>query len=106
MDLDSYFHNRIHRWAGYVTGMSMIWAPRHLLTGWIALSRTPRQLLITDLVAHSRPNECPETTWRRALEKAFVCRGLPINIKEWREKLRMTGRSGGRGHTQSLCAFS
>jgi hypothetical protein len=47
MDLDSYYHNRILRWAGHVARMPMTRAPRQLLTGW---------------VAHSRPNGCPEMT--------------------------------------------
>jgi len=48
MDLGSYLHNLILRWAGHVSRMPMTRAPRQLLTGW---------------VAHSRPNGCPEMTW-------------------------------------------
>ena len=69
MDLDSYYHNRILRWAGHVARMPMTRAPRQLLTGW---------------VAHSRPNGCPEMTWGRTLKKALKCKGLPANFKEWR----------------------
>jgi len=70
MDLDSYHHNRILRWAGHVTRrMPMTRVLRQLLTGW---------------VAHSRPNGCPEMTWGRALKKALKCKGLPVNFKEWR----------------------
>ena len=69
MDLDSYYHNRILRWAGHVARMPMTRAPRQLLTGW---------------VAHSRPNGCPEMTWGRTLKKALKCKGLPVNFKEWR----------------------
>ena len=87
MDLDSYYHNRILRWAGHVARMPMTRAPRHLLTGW---------------VAHSRPNGCPEMTWGRTLKKALKCKGLPVNFKEWRAIARI-GRSGDRGRTRNLC---
>ena len=33
MDLDSYYHNRILRWACHVARMPMTRAPRQLLTG-------------------------------------------------------------------------
>jgi len=69
MDLDSYYHNRILRWAGHVARMPMTRAPRQLLTGW---------------VAHSRPNGCPDLTWGRTFKKALKCKGLPVNFKEWR----------------------
>jgi hypothetical protein len=69
MDLDSYYHNRVLRWAGHVARMPMTRASRQLLTGW---------------VAHSRPNRCPEMTWGRTLKKALKCEGLPVNFKEWR----------------------
>jgi hypothetical protein len=69
MDLHSYYHNRILRWAGHVARMPMTRAPRQLLTGW---------------VEHSRPNGYPEMTWGRTLNKALKCKGLPVNFKEWR----------------------
>jgi hypothetical protein len=53
LDIDSYFNNRILRWAGHVARMPMSWAPRQLLTGW---------------VSHSRPIGCPQMTWGRTLE--------------------------------------
>jgi len=59
MDLDSYYHKRILRWAGHVARMPMTRAPRQLLTGW---------------VAHPRPNGCPEMTWGRTLKKALKCK--------------------------------
>jgi len=67
MDLDSYYRNQILRWAGHVNRMPM--------------NRAPWQLL-TDLVAHSRPNSCPEMTWGRTLSKVLKCKGLPVNFKE------------------------
>jgi len=69
MVLDTYYHNRILRWAGHVARMPMPRAPWQLLPGW---------------VAHSRPNGCPEMTWGRNLKKALKCRGLPANFKERR----------------------
>jgi hypothetical protein len=33
LDLDSYDHNRVLRWAGHVARMRMNRAPRQLLTG-------------------------------------------------------------------------
>ena len=54
LDIDSYSHNRILRWAGHVARMPMSRAPRQLLTGWIS---------------HSRPICCPQMTWGRTLEK-------------------------------------
>ena len=53
LDIDSYFHNRIIRWAGHVARMLMSQAPQQLLTG---------------LVSHSRPVGCPQMTWGRVLE--------------------------------------
>ena len=87
MDLDSYYHNRILRWAGHVAQMPMTQVPRKLLTGW---------------VAHSRSNGCPEMTWGWTLKKALKCKGLPANFKEWRA-IAEIGRSGDRGRTRNLC---
>ena len=53
LDIDSYFHNRIIRWAGHVARMLMSQAPQQLLAG---------------LVSHSRPVGCPQMTWGRVLE--------------------------------------
>jgi hypothetical protein len=69
MDLDSYYLNRVLRWAGHVARMPMTRAPRQLLTGW---------------AAHSRPNGCPKVTGGRTLMKAPKCKELPANFKEWR----------------------
>jgi len=69
MDLDSYYNNRILRWAGHVARMPMTRAPRQSLTSW---------------VEYSRPNGCPEMTWGRTLKKALQCKGLPVSFKEWR----------------------
>ena len=69
MDLGSYYHNRILRWAGHVARIPMTRALRLLLTGW---------------VAHLRPNGCPEMTWGRTSKKALKYRGLLANFKEWR----------------------
>ena len=62
-------HWEILSWAGHLARMLMRWAPRHLLTVW---------------VAHPRPNGCPEMTRGRTLKKALKCKGLPVNFKEWR----------------------
>ena len=61
LDIDSYFHNRILRWAGHVARMPMSRAPRQLLTGW---------------VSHSRPIGYPQMTWGRTLENALKSKGI------------------------------
>jgi hypothetical protein len=65
---DSYFHNRILRWAGHVARMPMSRAPRQLLTGW---------------VSHSRPIGCPQMTWGRTLENALKSKGISKEFDEW-----------------------
>jgi hypothetical protein len=67
MDLDSYYHNQILRWAAYVAQMPMTRAPRQLLTGW---------------VAHSRPNGCPEMKWGRALKVGSKVQRSPGKLQE------------------------
>ena len=49
LDIGSYYHNRLLRWAGQVARMPMSWAPRQSLTSW---------------VAHSRPGGCPQVAHR------------------------------------------
>ena len=97
MDLHSYYHNRILRWAGHVARMPMTRAPRQLLTGW---------------VEHSRPNGCLELTWGRTLKQALKCKGLSANFKEWRViAVDTVGRSGEwrveigdvLGDTRNIC---
>jgi len=92
MDLDSYYHNRIIRWAGHVARMPMTRAPRQLLTGWIA---------------HSRLNGCPEVKWGRTLKKALKCEELQVNVKEGRNgdgvPKQMIAQNGDRVRTRSLC---
>ena len=68
LDIDSYFHNRIFRWAGHVARMPMSRAPRQLLTGW---------------VSHSRPIGCPQMTWGRTLENALKSKGISKDLDEW-----------------------
>ena len=68
LDIDSYFHNRILRWAGHVARMPMSRAPRQLLTGW---------------VSHSRPVGCPQMTWGRTLENALKSKGISNDFDEW-----------------------
>ena len=65
---DSYYHNRLLRWAGHVARMPMSRAPRQLLTSW---------------VAHSRPVGCPQMTWGRTLENALASKGISKELKEW-----------------------
>jgi len=67
LDIDSYFHNRILRWAGHVR-IPMSRAPRQLLTGW---------------VSHSRPIGCPQMTWGRTLENALKSKGISKDFDEW-----------------------
>ena len=67
-DIDSYYHNRLLRWAGHVARMPM--------------SRAPRQLL-TSLVAHSRPVACLQMKWGRTLENALASKGISKEFKEW-----------------------
>ena len=67
LDIDSYFHNRILRWAGHVARMPMSRAPRQLLTGW---------------VSHSRPIGCPQMTWGRTLEIALKSKGISKDFDE------------------------
>jgi hypothetical protein len=78
LDIDSYFHNRILRWAGHVARMSMSRAPRQLLTGW---------------VSHSRPIGCPQITWGRTLENALKVRAFR-RISMSGSPLPRAGRSG------------
>ena len=68
MDLDSYYHNRVLRWAGHVARMPMSRMPRQLLTGW---------------VAHPRPIGCPEMTFGRTLKKALKRNDLPTDFAAW-----------------------
>ena len=66
--IDSYYHNRLLRWAGHVARMPMSRAPRQLLTSW---------------VAHSRPVGCPQMTWGWTLEKALASKGISKEFEEW-----------------------
>jgi hypothetical protein len=68
LDLDSYYHNRVLRWAGHVARMPMNRAPRQLLTGW---------------VAHPRPIGCPEMNFGRTLKKALKRNDLPTDFATW-----------------------
>jgi len=68
LEIVSYNHTRILRWAGHVARMPM--------------SRAPRQLL-TSLVAHSRPAGCPKMTYVRTLENALASKGNSKEFKEW-----------------------
>jgi hypothetical protein len=68
LDLDSYYHYRVPRWAGHVARMPMNRVPRQLLTG---------------LVAHSRPIGCPEKNFGRTLKKALKRNDLPTDFETW-----------------------
>ena len=84
LNIDSYFHNRILRWAGHVARMPMSRAPRKLLTGW---------------VSHSWPIGCPQMTSGRTLENALSSKGISKEFDEWiaiakdRSKLRQLAHS-------------
>ena len=82
LDIDSYFHNRILRWAGHVARMPMSRAPRQLLNGW---------------VSHSRPIGSPQMTWGRTLENALKSSKVRAfrRISMSGSQLPTTGRSGG-----------
>ena len=69
MDLDSYYNNRILRWAGHVARIPMTRALRLLLTGWIV---------------NSRPNGFPKMARGWTLKSALKRKGLVVNFKEWR----------------------
>ena len=66
------------------TGASRGRAPLQLLTGW---------------VAPSRRSGYPEMTWGRALKKALICKGLPVNFKGWRAIAIAEDRSEWRSRT-------
>ena len=68
MDLDSYYHNRVLRWAGHVARMPMSRAPRQLLTGW---------------VEHPRPIGCSEMNFSRTLKKTLKRNHLPTDFAAW-----------------------
>jgi len=68
LDIDSYYHNRLLRWAGHVARMPMSRAPRQLLSSW---------------VANSRPVGCPQMTWGRTLENALASKGISKEFEEW-----------------------
>jgi hypothetical protein len=67
-DLDSYYHNRVPRWAGHVARMPMSRAPRQLFTGW---------------VAHLQPIGCPEMNFGRTLKKALKRNDLSTDFVTW-----------------------
>ena len=68
LDIDSYYHNRLLRWAGHVARMPMSRALRRLLSSW---------------VAHSRLVSCPQMAWGRTLENALASKGSSKEFKEW-----------------------
>ena len=67
LDIDSYYHNRLLRWAGHIARLPMSRAPRQLLASW---------------VAHSVPVGCPQMTWGRTLENALASKGMSTEFKE------------------------
>jgi hypothetical protein len=65
LDIGSYYHSRVPRWAGHVARMPMNRAPRKLLTFW---------------VAHPRPIGHPEMNFGRTLKKALKRNNLPTDF--------------------------
>jgi hypothetical protein len=66
-DLDSYFHNRVLRWAGHVTHMPINRArDSDSLVGW-----------------RTHPIGCPEMSFGRTLKKALKHNNLPTDFVTW-----------------------
>ena len=85
LDIDSYYHNRLLRWAGHVARMPMSRAPRQLLKSW---------------VAKSRPDGCSQLTWGRKLGNALASKGIS---KEFLERVAIAkGRPKWRQQTQTI----
>jgi hypothetical protein len=61
---------RLLRWACHVTRMSLIRAPRKILSSW---------------VDNPRPLGCPQMNWCRTLKNALQSNELPTEFVKWRE---------------------
>jgi len=59
------------------------------------------------MVAHLRPNGCPDMTPGRTLKKALKCKGLTVNFKNGvpLQKIGRNGDRGDRGRTRNLCLY-
>jgi hypothetical protein len=84
LDLGSFYHSRVLRWAGHVARTPMSRAPLQLLTGG---------------VTHSRPIGRPETNFGRMLKRALKGNDLFADFVTWSTIAR--GRSRWRLLTHS-----
>jgi hypothetical protein len=66
--IDTYYNQRLLRWAGHVARMQPDRVPRKLMTSW---------------VAHSRPHGCPQMTWGRTVHRALESCNISTTTAEW-----------------------
>jgi len=84
-DISFYYNNRIIRWIGHVSRMSMDRLPRQLMTSW---------------VQNPRPLGRPQMTYGATMFKALKSMGIPTDWEEWtviaveRDDWKQVGRIG------------